>query len=687
MRTIWWLRGAALLLFLFLAFKPVVTRPDPGLPTEWAVLLDSSKSMRVQDPYIRFEKAKVLAADILKQFPRFRLFHFSSSLNEIKRSDLETLEAKGAKTDLAEAIKRVFSENNVRGAVVFSDGRHIGSGDAVAAAAAMGQPLFLVGFGDKNHFKDVAVRSVHAPPFAFKNIQTSLTATVSAFGFPNQNLTVKLKDGDHVLAFQTVHIKSHEFEAPVLFSWTPRSLGSKNLTVEVDAFSGEMTNVNNRKDVTVDVTRDRFRVLYICGEPGPEYAFLRHQFKADPGVELVTFVILRNAFNVVSVPEAELSLIPFPTQDVLISQIATFDLVVFEEFAYQTYGLMQGVLHAIRKKVEDGGSFLLMGGPVAFGEGSNYAVPGIREMIPVEFGSALVQTIPEARPFIPKALEHPILRLEAHPDRNRELWQNLPPLEGITLVPQAKPEATVLGTVNWNGRDHPLLTVWRFGKGRVATLTARTTWRWAMMPGKKEQTADAYQQFWKNMVLWLTHSDQFKNVRMAFENKRVKLDEPEPLRVWVYDEYFKPLSDVEVRVEVTAPDGTSAPLPVHSETSGVYVGQFTGKALGTYKAQAWVLRRGKKYGSDTLTFRVVENYFEEEDLTPDTPHLKELAEATGGKYVKAAEFSPHILREFDNDVSQKSGRKVLLWNSPWLFAVGLILLAVEWTIRKRKGLP
>mgnify|MGYP001325741864 CR=1 FL=1 len=44
------------------------------------------------------------------------------------------------------------------------------------------------------------------------------------------------------------------------------------------------------KDLVLDVGRVRFRVLFICGQPGPEYAFLRQQFKSDPAVELVTFV-------------------------------------------------------------------------------------------------------------------------------------------------------------------------------------------------------------------------------------------------------------------------------------------------------------------------------------------------------------------------------------------------------------
>jgi len=37
-----------------------------------------------------------------------------------------------------------------------------------------------------------------------------------------------------------------------------------------------------------------------------------------------------------------------------------------------------------------------------------------------------------------------------------------------------------------DGKEHPVLTVWKVGKGRVALLSVRSTWRWSMLSGKKE---------------------------------------------------------------------------------------------------------------------------------------------------------------------------------------------------------
>ncbi len=687
MKYIFLLRAVSVLVLVILAFRPVVVRPDPGLPSSWAVLLDTSKSMRISDPVKRLEKGKELASDIGRKLSRAAMFQFSDRVESVDLDGIEKLEATGEKSDFFAGLKDVFAQNDYRGAVVITDGRHVGTGDAVSAAAAIGRPLLLIGVGDRTLFKDVAVRSIQSPPFAFKNVPTSLSAAISAVGFAGQRVTVKLMEGGRLLSVQTVEIGGADVETNVTFSWVPRSLGSRVLTVEAGEYTGEVTTQNNRKDVTLDVGRDRFRVLYICGQPGFEYAFLRHQFKSDPAVELVTFVILRNAANVVSVPDSELSLIPFPTQDVLINQMASFDLVVFEEFAYQLYGLMPSVLQAIRRKVEEGGSFLLMGGPEIFGPGSGYAIPGVYDMIPVQFGASEVSALPEPAALEVKAPSHPILRLEGNAERNREIWAALPPLDDAALLPGAKPGATVLASVRSGGRDYPVLTVWKRGRGRVAALSTRTTWRWAMLSGKKDNTSFAYQQFWKNMVLWLTHSDEFKNVRVDLEGKEVRMGETQPLRVWVYDDYFKPISDVDVRIQITRPDGSQENIETHPETTGVYAAPFEARQWGETEAQAWVLRGGKRFGQDRIKFRVVESHLEEEDLRPDFALLKEMAHATGGKFVPANEFSNAVFEAFNEEVTRTVGRKILVWNSPWLLSALLILLIVEWALRKRRGLP
>src|SRR5260370_39126255 len=127
-----------------------------------------------------------------------------------------------------------------------------------------------------------------------------------------------------------------------------------------------------------------------------------------------------------------------------------------------------------------------MGGPAAVGPGRAYALKGVDEMVPGNLGSPGVKVSVDKVRFLDKAPSHPILKLDENPKRNEELWAKLPPLDGVTLLPSSKPGATVLGTVNVQVKEYPVMTVWKIGEGRVAGLTTRTTWGWSLVPRAKE---------------------------------------------------------------------------------------------------------------------------------------------------------------------------------------------------------
>ena len=80
---------------------------------------------------------------------------------------------------------------------------------------------------------------------------------------------------------------------------------------------------------------------------------------------MISFVILRTPTDVVNVPESQLSLIPFPTQRLFTQELKNFDLIIFENFSYQLY-FPWYYLENVRKYVQEGGAFAMIGGMLAF---------------------------------------------------------------------------------------------------------------------------------------------------------------------------------------------------------------------------------------------------------------------------------------------------------------------------------
>ena len=107
--------------------------------------------------------------------------------------------------------------------------------------------------------------------------------------------------------------------------------------MSIPAQAGEQITQNNSKEFKVDVQRDKIRVLTLSGSPAWNYRFLRMAMKQDPLIELVSFVFLRTPTDSVDVPESQLSLIPFPIDDIFLEELKNFDVIVFDDFSHRAY--------------------------------------------------------------------------------------------------------------------------------------------------------------------------------------------------------------------------------------------------------------------------------------------------------------------------------------------------------------
>ena len=83
-------------------------------------------------------------------------------------------------------------------------------------------------------------------------------------------------------------------------------------------------------------------------------------------------------------PERELSLIPFPVNEIFGEELDSFDVVIFQDFHFKPYGIFGFHLRNIHEYVsEDGGAFLMIGGSNSFNSG-NYGSTSLSEILPVK---------------------------------------------------------------------------------------------------------------------------------------------------------------------------------------------------------------------------------------------------------------------------------------------------------------
>ena len=443
----------------------------------------------------------------------------------------------------------------------FSSDYSYGAKDGLSAGESQLRVFALDIFSGKN-IDDVSITSLSVSPYAFKgkeipvfmNIRKKRTAGGGG-GFPLKvNIEIKSltpleskelamtepsspatggarkngkEPGDACVTDEMVITRElSEGDNGINFNLPPSNkTGRVFYKVSVSTFPWEVTTLNNTRDFSVDILRDKVRVLYLCGRPSYEYSFLRDFIKNDMSFELVTFVILRNPDDVALVPDEELALIPFPGADLMVKQLNDFDVVIFENFTYQRFGIFPQHLEMIKKWVASGGGFLMIAGENSFSSGGYDRTP-MAEILPVKMESGVPPQIETElfSPVFPPANSamgfksedfvsgwfyyrhaEPLKLTAGKEDDLRTV--KLPPLDWIEKL-KPSDDAIVPLYHPWVKVDNlaaPLLAFKFYGKGRAGALMTDSTWRWKMNPGSADM-AFLYESFWKAVLSYLASS-------------------------------------------------------------------------------------------------------------------------------------------------------------------------------------
>ncbi|ETX05124.1 MAG: hypothetical protein ETSY2_24840 [Candidatus Entotheonella gemina] len=711
------LRGLAYVLMLLILLNPTlmiqkVLRLLPSL----AVVLDTSSSMALPDAQSQVQgqvqRTSRLgsALNYLRTGPdspletfaknyQVKLYQFDETARPLSDPDLETLEANGHTTDMTGSLITLLEENRATppaGVLLLSDGGHHGSDAGVDYLRQANLPIVTVGIGRPETYQDIHVASVQAPSLTFLHYPVTVQAALHIWGYPDTRIPVVLKRAGRAVSTQTVQVTPATSEYQVTFEVLPEDIGEFTYTVSVAPRLGEALTDNNTKTFPLSVARDKIRVLLVCGSPTWNYRFLRQAFKQDPSVDLISFVILRTPSDVVNVPESQLSLIPFPTRRLFTQELHNFDLIVFENFSFQSY-FPWYYLENVRNYVRGGGAFAMVGGRLAFAQGG-YAGTPIEEILPVTMRPDRndYRALPQRMVLTPEGMRHPITRLASDPQENERVWQSFTDLDAINLVAQAKPEATVLGISS--GRfagtpTAPLLAVQRFGKGRTLALMTDYTWKWNFQMAGHLDSNQYYLQFIRQLGRWLIRDPGLKQVRIMADATEFPLGSEVTGTVKVLQDDYQPATQTTPTARLQTPAGVSQPLRlVPTQNPGEFEYRFGADDAGLYSLDVQADIDHTTHEANRLLLRVASLGGEQQNAAPNHALLRDLADQTNGTFFALDDPARPPLSSLVDFFGGQPDYKVLeeyrqrLRESFPVLILVLACLAAEWWWRRRAGL-
>jgi len=550
----WWgLSSIGCLVLLVLAYGIIV-----GAPSVWArvafltigfIALLNPNVIRQERAYLP-DVVAVLVDESLSQSATGRLNHVRDVWKElqqrlveeddldVRRSIIRDLDKQDG-TFILGSLSAMFSDvppDRIAGAFVITDGQiHDNPTDFTHTDYPLN--FLLTGEPEKN---DRHLVIEEAPSYVIVGEEAMIRVRVAGDKKAATNVPITLSINGRRVSETNASLDT-PVEIPIIFE----NEGISAVELQINEGEQELTLQNNRVLLAINAVRSRLSVMLVSGAPGPGLRSVRNLLKADPAVDLVHFTVLRPPNKQDLTPVDELSLIPFPSDELFSVRLREFDLIIFDR--YHRRGIFPAsYLNNIADYVVDGGAILDIAGP-SFVTPLSLAASPLGKILPARptgevFERAFIPTVSE------RGKRHPVTsdlkKLgEATVNSAWGRWFRLFDSE----VDRGEVLLTGIG-------ERPLLVLDRIGEGRVAQLLSDHSWLWA----RGYEGGGPQQVLMRRLVHWLMKQPDLEENSLAVEvdNKKLKL-------------VRRSLDGVTGPVTMIGPDGVSQKISLAADSPGL----------------------------------------------------------------------------------------------------------------------
>ncbi|WP_018621289.1 hypothetical protein [Spirosoma luteum] len=575
-------------------------------------------------------------------------------------SDLTQIPFTQRTTDLSGMLSGIRSDyegQNLTDVVLVSDGIF-----NQGLSPTFGQYPFSVqtiGLGDTIPKRDIQLKGVIANRIAYLGNQFPVQAEIVSNGFQGRSGTVVLRQNGKELGRQSANFSKDEGFSQVTFQITATQKGVQHYVVEVLPQPGEFSTRNNRQDVYLDVIDGKEKVLLLALAPHPDIKALRSILEKNQNYELDIRILTGTP------AEATASADRAPADK-------QYDLLILHQIPDNG-----GTGNALLQK------YLAKNTPILFILGNQSAIGSFNTSNPVMQLAAQMNQSDK----VTGALNSDFKQLNFDPAR-LDILSKFPPL----LVPygdfrlQPGSEVVLWQQVGSIRTKKPLLAINVTSPRKTAVLAGEGIWGWRLeefaLTDKQEVVDDLIQK----VIQLISVKEDRRKLRVYPIRNEFVAGEKVIFETELYNDIYERLYDKPVQLAISDEKGITRSFN-YTPTADNSRFEISRLPEGAYRFRASVTINNKAEQSSGQ-FVVRDLQLEAINTTADHGLLRQLAQQTGGQFYNASQTDelvrtittkPHPARL----TSTEEMNELINWR--WLFFVVLLLVSVEWGLRKFYG--
>jgi hypothetical protein len=601
-------------------------------------------------------------------------------------------EPDGRRTNIGTAIEQALQRAAARplsGVVLLSDGR---TNDPPSRALIRrlqqdAVPVFTVPLGSPEPLAELAIRRIDAPRRAYIGDMVPIVVQLDRLGERARELgaTVRLIDEMTGEELASEVVTPRDDRDDLTLTASPDMAGETTWRVEIDTDQPTLVPDRLAMSFPIELIDRPLRVLYVDGYPRWEYRFVKNLLVREQSIE--SSIMLLSADRDFA-QEGDKPITRLPRSS---GEFAEFDVIVIGDVPGTYFSHDQ--LEMMRDLVAERGAGLLWIGGERYTP-RTYAGTPLADLLPMR-GSLELSTIGRPVMMQPTAIAERlgVLNLST-PDEigwPRELsdpsygWSQIRWAQRIERN-QLKPTAEILAeSIDARSADvsahSPLVTLMRYGAGRSIYVATDEVWRWRY--GRGELLPE---QFWVQMVRLLgreTVTAADDQAILEATPRRAQIGQPIRVDLRLLDARLAERGLNRVAAVIETADGrtvTELDLARLDTADPRYAATFLTETPGRLRI------RVRELDLEGVTLETeVELFLPDDELRqPETDHelLRHLADSTNGRMLNPSDLDelPDLLPNRAVTISNPLTERI--WDTPFFFALLVLLLTLEWVGRK-----
>lgn len=578
-----------------------------------------------------------------------RTLNEKMSINQIQQINFDQ-----PMTHLSETLRDIqndYEGRNLGGVLLISDG--IYNQGISPAYIPYNFEISTLGLGDTIPKNDINLRNLIYNRIAYQGNRYPLIAELVNNGFAGKQLTVNVSMDGKVVASENLQLTERNSYKSVQFLIEAKKKGLKHLIVSIEPQDGEFTTENNVKHAYIDILGGREKILILAPAPHPDIKAIRSAIESNKNYETHLWIP--------GIIEPEQS-----------QQGESFDLAILHQLP-EEQTRFNDILND--RVLEDAAKWYIVGSKtnlVAF----NRANPII------SISNRGFQT-DKVTPYINKNFELFTLEEDIH-----EIVEEYPPVTvpfgDYTL--KRKSEILLYQKVGRIGTSKPLLVFQEFEGKKSAVMMGEGIWKWRMNEYALHQQHTVFNTIITKLVQYLSTKEDRRKFRVYPIENQVNENMPVVLKTETYNDLYENIYGNKVDLIITNERGETYNYSyVTSELNDTY--KVSGLEQGIYNFSASTVVQGNRETSSG-EFTIRELQVEQLNLTANHQLLKRLSYQTGGYFFNFSEIP--ALRA---NLESRKARGIIhteeeflpIINLRWILALLILLVSMEWFVRKYSG--